>query len=123
KDLLERMVLCGTDYPSHVSEAQAVGFDLTPSTAVNVPRITDAPIAWECQLYKVLEFSASRSIVFGEIVGMYFRPDLIDEQALRVNVERFEPVGRLGGPNYCLSTDRLRLPVPTYLPSSGKPRV
>jgi flavin reductase (DIM6/NTAB) family NADH-FMN oxidoreductase RutF len=120
--IVDRMVLCGTDYPPHVSEAEAVGFDLTPSTLVNVPRITDAPIAWECKLFKVLEFSKERSIVFGEIVAMYFREDLIDEEKLRVRVDRFEPYGRLGGPNYCKSTDRVRLTVPTFLASSGKPR-
>lgn len=53
---------------------------------------------------------------------MYFREDLIDEEKLRVRVDRFEPYGRLGGPNYCRTTDRVRLPVPTYLSSAGVSR-
>lgn len=122
EQIVERMVLCGTDFPSHISEAEAVGFALAPSRQVQVPRIAEAPIAWECRLYKVLDFSTQRSIVFGEIVAMYFREDLIDEERLRVRVEKFAPVGRLGGPNYVRSTDRLRLPVPTFLASMGKPR-
>jgi len=121
--IMERMVLCGTDYPAHMSEAASVGFELTPSNVVGVPRVADAPIAWECRLFKIFDFSKNRSIVFGEIVSMYFRDDLINEETLRVNVDRFAPVGRLGGPNYCRSTDRVRLPVPTFLPSAGKPRV
>jgi len=121
--ILERAVRCGIDYPAHISEAESVGFELMQSVAVKVPRILEAPIAWECRLYKILEFSKYRTMVFGEIVSMYFREDLIDEEALRVNVDRFAPVGRLGGPNYARSTDRLRLPVPTFLPSAGKPRV
>jgi flavin reductase (DIM6/NTAB) family NADH-FMN oxidoreductase RutF len=121
--IMERMVLCGTDYPAHMSEAASVGFALTPSNVVGVPRVLDAPIAWECKLFKIFDFSKNRSIVFGEIVSMYFRDDLINEETLRVNVDRFAPVGRLGGPNYCRSTDRVRLPVPTFLPSAGKPRV
>ncbi len=120
--ILERAVLCGTDFPSHVCEAEAVGLALAPSREVGVPRIADAPIAWECRLYKVLEFSRQRSIVFGEIAAMYFREDLIDEERLRVRVEKFAPVGRLGGPNYARSTDRLRLPVPTFMASAGRPR-
>lgn len=120
--IVERMVLCATDYPSHISEADAVGFELTPSSKIAIPRITDAPIAWECKLFKVFEFSTQRSIVFGEIVSMYFREDLIDEERLRVHVDKFMPYGRLGGPNYCRTTDRVRLRVPTFLPSAGKPR-
>ncbi len=121
--ILERAVRCGTDFPGHISEAEAVGLTLTPSVAVAVPRITEAPIAWECRLFKLLDLSKERSIVFGEIVGMYFRADLLNEETLRVDIERFQPYGRLGGPNYCRSTDRVRVPVPTFLPSAGKPRV
>lgn len=119
--IVERAVRCGSDFPAHISEPEAVGFELTPSSVIGVPRITEAPIAWECKLFKTLEFSAPRSIVFGEIVAMYFRDDLIEEDALRVRVDRFAPVGRLGGPNYCRTDDRLRLPVPTYS-SRGVPR-
>lgn len=121
--VLEKMIQCGVDYPANVSEASAAGFGLTPSTMVAVPRLIQAPIAWECKLFRLVDISKNRMIVFGEILSMYFRDDLVDEKKLRVDVDRFAPVGRLGGPNYCLSTDRVRLPVPTFLPSSGKPRV
>jgi 2-nitrobenzoate nitroreductase len=120
--IIERAVLCGSDYPAHVSEPEAVGLSLASSTSVGVPRVAEAPIAWECRLFKVLEFSAQRSIVFGEIVSMYIREDLLDEEKLRIRVERFEPYGRLGGPNYCRTTDRVRLSVPTYSQAAGVAR-
>jgi hypothetical protein len=53
---------------------------------------------------------------------MYFRDDLLDSGAMRVRIDRFLPCGRLGGPNYSRSTDRIRLPVPTFT-SKGTPRV
>ncbi|WP_321930959.1 flavin reductase family protein [Paraburkholderia guartelaensis] len=120
--IVERAVLCGSDFPAHISEPEAVGLALEPSTSVDVPRIAEAPIAWECKLFKVLEFSTQRSIVFGEIVAMGIREDLLDEEKLRVRVDRFEPYGRLGGPNYCRTTDRVKLSVPTYLSSVGVAR-
>ncbi|MCY0853914.1 flavin reductase family protein [Cupriavidus sp. D39] len=120
--IVDRAVLCGTDYPAGISEAEAVGFSLAASDTVAVPRIAEAPIAWECRLFKTFEFSAQRSIVFGEIVSMYIREDLFDDEKLRVRVDRFEPVGRLGGPNYCRTSDRRRIPVPTYLPAVGVAR-
>jgi 2-nitrobenzoate nitroreductase len=120
--IVERAVLCGSDFPAHISEPDEVGLALAASTSVSVPRVQDAPIAWECKLYKVLEFSKQRSIVFGEIVGMYIREDLIDEEKLRIRVDRFEPYGRLGGPNYCRTTNRVVLRVPTYLATVGVAR-
>jgi flavin reductase (DIM6/NTAB) family NADH-FMN oxidoreductase RutF len=122
ESIVERAVLCGSDFPSHISEPEAVGFTLAESSVVKVPRIAEAPIAWECKLFKTFEFSEHRSIVFGEIVAMYFRDDLIDTEKMRVHVDRFSPVGRLGGPNYSRTIDRMRIPVPTYLPSAGVPR-
>jgi flavin reductase (DIM6/NTAB) family NADH-FMN oxidoreductase RutF len=120
--IVERAVHCGCDFPADVSEPEAVGLTLAPSTSISVPRVAEAPIAWECKLFKVLEFSKQRSIVFGEIVAMFIREDLFDAQKLRVNVDRFEPYGRLGGPNYCRTTDRVRIPVPTWLAEVGVPR-
>lgn len=116
--ILERAVRCGTDFPSHHSELDAVGFTLEPSATVAVPRIAEAPIAWECKLFKILEYAELRSLVLGEIVGMYFRDDLIDQERMRVRVDRFQPVGRLGGPTYCRSGDRMVIPVPPFDKSS-----
>lgn len=120
--IVERAVRCGTDFPANVSEPEAVGFSLVPSSVVNVPRIAEAPIAWECRLFKNFDFSQQRSIVFGEIVSMYFREDLLDAEKLRVRIDLFNPFGRLGGPNYCRSTDQVRIPVPTFLKAAGVPR-
>lgn len=119
--ILERAVRCGTDHPSHISEINEVGFTLSPSAAVAVPYIAEAPIAWECRLFKVLEYAVSRSIVLGEIIGMHFRDELLDEKAMRVRVDQYRPVGRLGGPTYCRTTDRVVVPVPSYN-GQGKPR-
>jgi flavin reductase (DIM6/NTAB) family NADH-FMN oxidoreductase RutF len=119
---VDKAVQCGSDFPAHVSEAEAVGLTLEASTAVLVPRIAESPISWECRLFRTLDISAQRTIVFGEIVAMNFRDDLLDEERLRVNVDRFFPVGRLGGPHYCGTRERRRIPVPTYLATAGKPR-
>ena len=122
--LLERTVLCGTDFPAEVSEPEAVGFKLAPSTTVGVPRIAEAPISWECRLFKIIDdFSKIRSIIIGEIVGMFFRDDILDERTLRVRVDTYAPYGRLGGPNYCKTTERRRLGVPTFKASKGVPLV
>ena len=120
--LLEQAVHCGSDLPAHMSEPEAVGLTLVPSVGVAVPCIAEAPITWECQLHSVIDIAVTRALVLGEITGMVFRDDLLDADRMRVEVGRFHPVGRLGGPNYCRSGDRLTVPVPAY-GGLGKPRV
>ena len=120
--ILEQAVHCGTDFPSNRSELDAVGLSLAPSSLIAVPRVAQAPIAWECRLFKLLDYSPTRSFVLGEIVGMYFRDDLIDMERMRVHVDRFHPIGRLGGPNYCCTSSRISVSVPTFS-NAGTPRV
>jgi len=121
--MLERMVLCATDFPAHVSEPAEVGFALAPSAAVSTPRVADAPVAWECRRYSVLDYSTLRAIVFGEIVSMHFRDGLLDPQTMRVDLDQYQPWGRLGGPNYCETSLRRRVPTPSFDPSKGPQRV
>jgi len=120
--MLERMVACGSDYPADISEVDAVGFTTEPSGGVTVPRLCEAPVALECRRFHLLEYSQLRTIVLGEIVSIHFRPGLLNEETLRVNVDKYFPFGRLGGPNYAATIERVRLPVPTYSKTRGTPR-
>lgn len=122
ESILSQAVRCGSDLPANMSEVENVGFSLVESMSVSVPRIAEAPIAWECRLHSILDVARDRSLVLGEIVGMYFRDDLIDKDTMRVNVDRFHPVGRLGGPNYCRTGDRMAVSVPPF-DEKGKARV
>lgn len=121
--MLEKMVLCATDFPADISEPERVGFALTPSTLVKPPRIAIAPVAWECRRFSVLDYSTLRAIVFGEIVSMHFRDGLLDEQTMRVDLDQYQPYGRLGGPNYCETTVRKRVLTPSWDPARGPQRV
>lgn len=121
--MLERMVLCATDFPAAVSEPQSVGFELAPSSLVAAPRIAVAPVSWECRRFSVLDYSTLRAIVFGEIVSMHFSDGLLDTETIRVDLDRYQPYGRLGGPNYCDTASRVRVPTPSFDPRKGPQRV
>lgn len=122
EETLERAVRCATDFPKSIQEHEAVGLQLVDSSCVQVPRIRECTISWECRLFKLLDLSGERSLVLGEIVSMYFHDELIDLEKMRVRIDRFFPIGRLGGPNYCRTGDRLTVPVPPFN-KDGKPRV
>jgi len=104
--LIHQVVGCATDFPAGMSEPAANGLELAASVLVTVPRVAQTPIAWECRRHSIIEIGPARSILLGEILSIHFRPGLLDEAALRVNIEQFLPVGRLGGPNYATTVDR-----------------
>lgn len=112
--LIRQAVACGTDYPFGVSEIGATGLSLTASTLVRVPRVTSAPIAWECRSWTTLDLGPARTMLIGEIISMYFQPGLLDETRMKVRADLLSPVGRLGGPNYAVIRDRLEIPIKPY---------
>lgn len=120
--LIESAVLCGSDLPADMSEVEAARLSLVASRLVDAPRIAEAPIAWECRLHSVLNIAKSRSLVLGEILGMSIKDDLLDADRMRIKIDLFHPVGRLGGPNYCRTGDRFSVSVPVF-GNIGKPRI
>jgi 2-nitrobenzoate nitroreductase len=115
-DLVDRAVACATDYPAGLSETELLGLELAGSHLVAVARLAAAPISWECQFRSKLDVSPLRAIVIGEILAMHFKEALFDAYSVRVNVDQYFPVGRLGGPNYAMTSDRIRIPILPYRP-------
>lgn len=118
--MLERVVACATDFPNDVSETEQLGFALDPSMTLGVPRIRQAPVALECGLFQILDFSARRRIVLGKIKSVHIADDLFDHAGGRIDLDRYHPIARLGGPIYCRTGDRINVPVRKYsVPASS----
>ena len=117
----ERMHACSRDYPSHESEAAAVGFATLPSRAVAAPRIAESPVAFECVLHEKLE-TDSRYVFIGRIKWLAARDGLIDTQAWRVNLREYSPIARFGASFYTRTNDRFSLSdAPQEAPSVSTP--
>ena len=82
------------------SEFDAVGIERAECTAIEPPRVADAPITMECELYDHLEVH-DRIVILGEVVHYH-----VDESTMRdgkVDSRELPTVGRLGGPYYTVS--------------------
>lgn len=51
------------------------------------------------------------TLVFAEVVGVHADDAVLDESG-RIDIERYRPVGRLGGSLYTTITSAYRIPVP-----------
>lgn len=103
-----RMHASSFAYPSDVDETVEVGFSTSPSQRVSPPRITEAPVAFECQLEQRLEIP-SRQIYLGRILIMHATSGLIDTDAWRVRLQDYHPIARFGASFYTTTTERFSL--------------
>lgn len=90
--------------PHGESELEATGLSAAPSTAITVPRIEDAPVAFECHEWATLEIRSNRMVV-GTVHHAHIRDGLLDPETLHLEHNLFQPVGRMAAPDwYCRTT-------------------
>ena len=122
EEIAEAMNICAIDYPREVSEIDAAGFTLAPSQAVAPPAIAEAPIALECRRYLMLNVTAERDLLVGEVLRMRARPGVVDPASHRLDLDAYRPVGRLFADLYARQHDRFALERESYDPARHGPR-
>jgi len=89
-----------------VDEFAFAGVTPVPSEAINVPRVQEAPISFECTLQQIVtinEGPGGGATIFGEVQRIHIRDDVYDDGY--INLEMLKPIGRLAGSNYARMTD------------------
>lgn len=112
-----QMHRCGERLPAHESELARVGLHTEPSRAVAPPRISEAPVAFECNLWELLE-TASRQIFIGRVLWLHAREGLVDTETWRVRLQDYHPVGRFGASFYVRTRERFALGEGTASPQT-----
>jgi flavin reductase (DIM6/NTAB) family NADH-FMN oxidoreductase RutF len=81
----------------------------TPASAVEAPRVAEAPLAFECELHDTLELG-SNTATFGRVVRFHADEDVLVDG--KMDTERFDALGRLAADRYCTTRDRLTIARP-----------
>lgn len=106
EETAQAMNLSATSLPPDQSEFELAGLTPAPSSTISVPRVAEAPIAFECRLQQIVTVNdqpGGGSIVIGTVECIYIRDDLYANG--RVDLEAFAPIGRLAGSAYTRVTD------------------
>ena len=98
------------DFPPDIGEANYLGLRLAPSSRIAPARLADTPWAMECKTWKTIDVNGDRQLIMGEGIHFYIRDDLWDQEAMRVHMERYHPVGRMFADRYCRTDDRVIFP-------------
>lgn len=110
----EAMNITATEVSSDVNEFERAGLTAIPSKMVNVPYVQESPISFECKLSQIVTISdkpGGGHIILGEIVYMHF-DDAVYKDGHYIDIEAYEPIGRLTGNKYAHINDLFTLQRP-----------
>jgi len=105
--LAEQVNLSSTELPHGASEVELTGLTLRPSDRVRVPRIAEAPVSLECRVLQIIPVGdgpLAANLVLGEVL-IFHIDDRVLSPSGRVDPLKLRTIGRLGGSDYCRSTD------------------
>jgi flavin reductase (DIM6/NTAB) family NADH-FMN oxidoreductase RutF len=94
--------------PYGESEAEKFGIETTPSTKVRPPRVTAAPVAFECTLDRIVnigEGPLAAHVIFGRIQLVHVSDAVLGPDG-RIDPAKLDLIGRMGGDLYCRTTER-----------------
>ena len=101
--VFEPMVQSAATLPHGVDELEGSGLNYADSRAVKPPRIAEAPAALECKEHSTLRIGQDRLIV-GEVLRVWARDGIFDPDTLRMNIEAYQPIGRMAAPDWYTRT-------------------
>lgn len=99
--------------PRGESEFAYAGVTPAPSEKVGVPRVAEAPVAFECSLQQVVTFNSAKkgggAAVFGLVENIYVRDDVYHPEKGYIMLDKLRPIGRLSGNGYVHVNDVFEL--------------
>ncbi|SEN35917.1 flavin reductase family protein [Lihuaxuella thermophila] len=100
---VERVNDTSVEFPSEVSEAEMIGFELLPGAIVRVPRIAGTRVQMECRLHQMLALGGQEGVpnadlIIGEVVQFHVDDELYQDG--KIDTLALDPVSRLAGTNY-----------------------
>jgi len=104
------MAISSEEIPEEESEFEKAGLTQAPAVMVRHPRIAEAAACLECRVFRLIEVSATRELVLGEILLVHAREGIIDPKTKRISEQHYRPIGRLFASRYCTTRQRFSLP-------------
>lgn len=108
-----QMNVCSGEYPPDVDEFALSGLTPVASEVVRPTRVAESPVQMECRLLQIVEVSVKPlggSVVFGEVVRFHVQDGIAN--GFKIDPDKLNAIGRMGGPTYARTRDRFDLTRP-----------
>ena len=113
EEFAAQMNLCSADVPPEVDEFELSGLTPIASDLVKPPRVAESKVQMECRLFQIVTVSDRPSggiLVLGEVLRFHVLESLLD--GFKIDPEKLNAIGRMGGPTYARTRDRFDMPRP-----------
>ena len=104
--VFEPMVKSAATLPHGVDELDGTGLSYADSSSVKPPRVSEAPAALECKEHSTLRIGQNRLVV-GQVLRVWVRDGVFEPDSLRLNLENYQPIGRMASPDWYTYTKDL----------------
>ncbi|MEM7782381.1 MAG: flavin reductase family protein [Planctomycetota bacterium] len=94
------------------SEFEVANLTPKPSLKIEPPGVAESPIQFECELMQIVKIGdgpLAANAVFGKILLIQIADEILNGEG-KIDPEKLDTVGRMGGQDYCRSLDRFHLP-------------
>lgn len=102
KPLAEAMNATSATVPHGVNEFELAGLEEAPSRLIDVPRVAESPVSFECKLTQMVRLQNKEGqdteswMIFGEVVMVYIDRSLLKDGIYQTGAAY--PIVRSGGP-------------------------
>jgi flavin reductase (DIM6/NTAB) family NADH-FMN oxidoreductase RutF len=97
--MVQQMSLSSTEYAKGINEFIKAGFTETPSDIVSPPRVTEAPVQFECKVNEVIALGTeggAGNLVICEVVKLHINEAILDAEE-KIDPFKIDTVARMGG--------------------------
>lgn len=112
--IAEKMNLTSGDFGFEENEFEIAGLTTVDSLKVKPPRVKESAAQFECELIQIVKVGdgpLAANLIIGKILHLHIADEVLDERG-RVDSQRLDNVGRLGGAEYSTTRDRFEISRP-----------
>jgi flavin reductase (DIM6/NTAB) family NADH-FMN oxidoreductase RutF len=95
RPIAEAMNVCATDVDEGTSEFDMSGLTRAECRHIDVCRVAEAPITFECKRMMIIQINSTRDLLVGEVLHMHARDGIFDPDNLHLDLDNYDIVGRL----------------------------
>jgi flavin reductase (DIM6/NTAB) family NADH-FMN oxidoreductase RutF len=111
EDFAVAMNTASAEVPPDIDEFVLSGLTPVASECVKPPRVKESRFSMECRLTQIVRINPRQpgggNIVIGEVVLFHIADEIIDN--FRIDPDKLNAIGRMGGPTYSRTRDRFEL--------------
>ncbi len=114
EEFAAQMNACSTEASPEVDEFLLSGLTPLPSDLIRPARVAESKIHLECRLREIVRVSqkpGGGNLVLGDVLRFHVREDLLLDTC-KVDPDKLNAIGRMGGPTYVRTHDRFDMQRP-----------